>query len=117
MEDVLQQVTPIENFLNQVVLFIPKLVVAILIFLVTLYLARLGQNFVKARLERRRRDPELTLLLSRMTQVVFKEFGQGSINATLYFWIDTSEADYFVSIDNVIKGIKRAFEQAGITIH
>lgn len=34
----------------------------------------------------------------------------------VYFWIDTSKADYFASIDRVIKGIKRAFEQEGITI-
>ncbi len=48
--------------------------------------------------------------------VVFKEFADSSINATLYFWIDTSEAGYFGSLDAVVKGIKTAFEQEGINI-
>ena len=48
--------------------------------------------------------------------VVFKEFGDSAINATVYFWIDTSEAGFFGSLDAVVKGIKRAFEAEGITI-
>ncbi len=48
--------------------------------------------------------------------VVFKEFGDSSINATVYFWIDTSEAGYFGSLDGVVKGIKTAFERENIDI-
>ena len=48
--------------------------------------------------------------------VVFKEFGDSSINATVYFWIDTSEAGYFGSLDAVVKGIKAAFEKETIEI-
>ena len=48
--------------------------------------------------------------------VVFQEFGDSSINSTLYFWIDTSEAGYFGSLDAVVKGIKTAFEREGINI-
>lgn len=48
--------------------------------------------------------------------VVFKEFGDSSINATVYFWISTSEAGYFDSLDGVVKGIKAAFDEKGIDI-
>ena len=48
--------------------------------------------------------------------VVFREFGESSINATLYFWIDTSEAGYWGSLDAVITGIKNEFEREGINI-
>lgn len=48
--------------------------------------------------------------------VVFKEFGDSSINATVYFWISTSEAGYFGSLDGVVKGIKTAFDEKGINI-
>ncbi|MEM7346941.1 MAG: mechanosensitive ion channel family protein, partial [Chloroflexota bacterium] len=48
--------------------------------------------------------------------VAFKEFGESSINATLYFWIDTSEAGYYGSLDDVVKGIKTAFEIENIRI-
>ena len=48
--------------------------------------------------------------------VTFNEFADSSINATVYFWIDTSEAGYFGSLDSVVKGIKRAFDQEGINI-
>ena len=48
--------------------------------------------------------------------VVFKEFGDSSINATLYFWIDIDEAGYFGSLDSVVKGIKSAFEHEGVNI-
>lgn len=49
-------------------------------------------------------------------QVVFDEFGDSAINATVYFWIDTDEAGYFGSLDAVVKGIKRTFEAEGISI-
>jgi small conductance mechanosensitive channel len=48
--------------------------------------------------------------------VVFKEFGDSSINATLYFWIDTSEAAYFDTLDAATKGVKEAFDREGINI-
>jgi small-conductance mechanosensitive channel len=48
--------------------------------------------------------------------VVFREFGESSINATLYFWIDTSEAGYWGSLDAVVTGIKSEFDREGIDI-
>ncbi len=48
--------------------------------------------------------------------VVFNEFADSSINATVYFWIDTSEAGYFGTQDAVVKGIKVAFDREGISI-
>jgi small conductance mechanosensitive channel len=48
--------------------------------------------------------------------VVFNEFGDNSINATVYFWINTGEAGYFGSLTAVVKGIKLAFEREGINI-
>ncbi|MBN1220918.1 MAG: mechanosensitive ion channel [Anaerolineae bacterium] len=48
--------------------------------------------------------------------VIFKEFGESSINATLYFWIDPHQTDYFSTLDVAVKGIKLAFEREGINI-
>ncbi len=49
-------------------------------------------------------------------EVAFSEFGESSINVTLYFWIYTQETDYRSTLDAAIKNIKLAFEQAGINI-
>ena len=264
LEDLQQQLSPMEQVLNQIIDFIPKLVVAIIIFLVMLLLARWGYRLVRAALQKRRVDHEVTLLLSRVTQisiivmgtiwalatvdfnvtgfvaglgivgftvgfalkdiaenfvagvllllqqpfdigdaveaggfsgtvtnieirsttirtwdglmvivpnsavytnaitnyskveqrlisldvgvgyesdlqkvddlmvavanglsgvkddpaplVVFREFADSSINATLYFWIDTSEAAYFETLDAITKGVKEAFDREGINI-
>ena len=48
--------------------------------------------------------------------VVFQEFADSSINATLYFWFDTKDAGYFPTLDGAVKGIKIAFEKEGINI-
>jgi small conductance mechanosensitive channel len=48
--------------------------------------------------------------------VVFKEFGDSSINATLYFWIDMASTGYFDALDGAVKGVKSAFERDGINI-
>ena len=53
-------------------------------------------------------DPEPT--------VVFKEFGDSAINASLYFWIDTEVVGFLVAQDAAVKGIKSAFEREGINI-
>ena len=265
LEELVQsQLSPLERLLNSLIDFIPKLVVAIIIFLVTLYVARLGYRLVKRALEKRNVDPEVNLLLGRVVQisiivlgtiwalsavnfdvtgfvaglgivgftvgfalkdiaenfvagvllliqqpfdigdaveaggfsgtvvnieirsttirtfdglpvivpnaavytnaitnyskvsqrrinlevgvgyesdldqvdelmvevahglagvkddpapfVVFNEFGDSAIKATLYFWIDTSEAAYFDTLDAAMKGVKRAFNRAGINI-
>lgn len=49
-------------------------------------------------------------------QVVFKEFGDSSINGTLYFWIDMDEAGYMDTLDATVKSIKLAFERENIEI-
>ena len=48
--------------------------------------------------------------------VVFTEFGDSAINATLYFWVDTGETGYFGALDAVVKGIKTAFDKEGVDI-
>jgi small conductance mechanosensitive channel len=48
--------------------------------------------------------------------VVFQEFADSSINATLYFWFDTKDIGYFPTLDGAVKGIKTAFEKEGINI-
>ena len=264
MNELLAQISPLEAIINQILLFIPKLVVAIIIFLLTLYVARLGCRMVDAALQKRQVDHEVRLLLARVAQisiivlgtiwslatvdfdvtgfvaglgiigftigfalkdiaenfvagillllqqpfdigdaveaggysgtvsnieirtttirtwdgllvlipnakvysnpitnfskvdhrrisidvgvaydtdlqkaddlmlevvkqlpgikdepapfVVFSEFADSSINATLYFWIDTGEAGYFASLDAVVKGIKDAFDRESIEI-
>ncbi|MBN1991794.1 MAG: mechanosensitive ion channel [Anaerolineae bacterium] len=53
-------------------------------------------------------DPEPT--------VIFKEFADSAINASLYFWVDLHQADYFPTLDAAVKAIKVAFEKEGINI-
>jgi small-conductance mechanosensitive channel len=48
--------------------------------------------------------------------VVFQEFADSSINATLYFWFDPQETFLFAVLDEAVKGIKVAFEKEGINI-
>lgn len=264
MDEMLEQITPLQSLLTRFLLFIPRLIFAIVLFLLALYVARLGFRLIENALKKRRVDPELALLLARVAQigivvlgtiwalsavdfdvtafvaglgivgftvgfalkdvaenfvagvllllqqpfdigdaveaggftgtvttievrsttvrtwdgllviipnaqiysnpitnyskvlqrrisvdvgvgyesdlqrvddillevahqlpgikddpppfVVFKEFGDSSINATLYFWIDTGEAGYFGSLDAIVKGIKTAFDREGINI-
>jgi small conductance mechanosensitive channel len=264
MDEMLEQITPLQNLLTGFLTFMPRLIFAIVLFLLALYVARLGFRLIENALKKRRVDPELALLLARVAQigivilgtilalstvdfdvtafvaglgivgftvgfalkdvaenfvagvllllqqpfdigdaveaggftgtvttieirsttvrtwdgllviipnaqiysnpitnyskvpqrrisvdvgvgyesdlqrvddvllevahqlpgikddpapfVVFKEFGDSSINATLYFWIDTGEAGYFGSLDAIVKGIKTAFDREGINI-
>lgn len=46
--------------------------------------------------------------------VVFKQFGDSSINLTAYFWIDLDQTGYSNAQDQSIKVIKKAFEATGI---
>ncbi len=54
-----------ENLLAQAVLFLPKLAVAIVVFVVSLYVAKLAEKAVARALKLRHTDPELSILLSR----------------------------------------------------
>jgi len=49
-------------------------------------------------------------------QVVFDEFGDRSINFTLYYWIDTTQTKYLEAQDMGVKAIKEAFAAEGIEI-
>jgi len=55
-----------ESLFTQAIYFLPKLVSAIVIFLVALYLAKLAAKATRKALEYRKTDPELILLLSRV---------------------------------------------------
>lgn len=48
--------------------------------------------------------------------VVFKNFGDSSIDFTLYYWIDTTESDYFTATDQGIKLVNAAFRREHIEI-
>ncbi|GAB4436615.1 MAG: small-conductance mechanosensitive channel MscS [Anaerolineae bacterium] len=65
----------VERILNHAVEFIPNLVVAIIIFLVTLWVSRLGANLAQAALKRRQANAEVTLLLTRISQWAIIVFG------------------------------------------
>lgn len=65
----------VERILNHTVEFIPNLVVAIIIFLATLWVSRLGANLVQAALKRRQANAEVTLLLTRISQWTIIVFG------------------------------------------
>ena len=58
------------QFLDKVVASIPNLLTAILIFVGSLYVAKLLSNLLKSVLERREADREVTLLLATITFMV-----------------------------------------------
>lgn len=68
-QEVLEQIDIFQEMLNGLIEFLPKLIVAIIIFLITLLVAHLGRKAVQMALEKRRVDHEVTLLLSRATQI------------------------------------------------
>ena len=49
-------------------------------------------------------------------KVVFRNFGESSIDFTLYFWIDLEQSGYLDALDAVVVNLKTAFEAAGINI-
>ncbi len=49
-------------------------------------------------------------------KVVFRNFGESSIDFTLYFWIDLEQTGYLDALDAVVVNLKTAFEAAGINI-
>ncbi|MFQ5409246.1 MAG: mechanosensitive ion channel family protein [Anaerolineales bacterium] len=48
--------------------------------------------------------------------VVFKSFGDSSVDLTAYYWFDVQQAGYFGALDCGVKAIKKACEEAGINI-
>jgi len=67
--------TYFETFLDQTVAFLPKLFLAIVIFLASLYLAKLAALAVDRTLKFRDTDPELTLPLVRLSRWAVIVFG------------------------------------------
>jgi small conductance mechanosensitive channel len=65
----------LERIIDRAVEFIPNLIVAIVIFLVTLWVSRLGYNLVQRALKRRGANAEVTLLLARLSQWTILIFG------------------------------------------
>lgn len=57
-----------QTLLEQTLLFIPKLIVALVIFFVALYVAGLLAKVTRRALQAREIDPELTVLLSRLAR-------------------------------------------------
>jgi small-conductance mechanosensitive channel len=49
--------------------------------------------------------------------VVFKEFGDSTVNASLYFWIDAATTSFPAMQDAAVKEVKTAFEREEINIH
>lgn len=56
------------KLLESITATLPNLLTAILIFIISLYIARLLSNMLKRVLQRRKADPEITLLLSQLTR-------------------------------------------------
>lgn len=61
-------ISAFETLLNEAITFLPKLVAAILIFVVGLWLAGLAASAVRKTLQMRDTDHELTVLLARLTR-------------------------------------------------
>jgi small conductance mechanosensitive channel len=59
--------------------------------------------------------PELALE-DPPSQVVFDNFGDSSIDFTLYYWIDTTQSKFLDAKDQGVRAIKRAFQEQGIEI-
>ncbi len=49
-------------------------------------------------------------------KVVFKNFGESSIDFTLYYWIDLEQTGYLDALDATVVNLKSAFESTGINI-
>lgn len=56
------------------------------------------------------------LLADPAPQVIFRNFGESSIDFTLYFWVDLEKISYLTALDAAVVRIKDAFEKAGIDI-
>lgn len=56
------------------------------------------------------------LLADPAPQVVFRNFGDSSINFTVFYWVDTAQIGLFAAQDAGLKLIKRAFQEQGIEI-
>jgi small conductance mechanosensitive channel len=54
------------------------------------------------------------LLAEPAPQVVFSNFGESTIDFTLYYWIDTGEAGFLKAQDEGVRAIKSAFERENI---
>jgi small-conductance mechanosensitive channel len=48
--------------------------------------------------------------------VIFKEFGDSSINLKVYCWIDLNETGYFRTQDALVTNVDAAFRNYGIKI-
>lgn len=59
---------PFQHLIKELISFIPRLVVALIAFLATLYLSRFVARGLGAALKKRNVDPEISLLLSRTGQ-------------------------------------------------
>ncbi len=64
-----------ENLLAQTILFLPKLAVALVVFALSLYVAKLAEKWVGRLLAARETDPELSILLSRSARWSVVTFG------------------------------------------
>ena len=64
-----------ENLLAQTILFLPKLAVALVVFVLSLYAAKLAQKWISRRLHARNTAPGLSILLSRSTRWTVITFG------------------------------------------
>jgi small conductance mechanosensitive channel len=56
------------------------------------------------------------LLNEPTPQVVFRNFGESSLNFVVYYWVDTSKISLFAAQDAGLKLIKQAFEEHNINI-
>lgn len=56
------------------------------------------------------------IVMDPAPNLVFNNFGESSIDFTVYYWVDLKIGDYFKAIDTAITGIKTAFEKKGIEI-
>lgn len=75
MDSLFQEITPLETIVSNIIIFIPKLILALIIFLLTLYLAKVGYRYVQNYATNRNVNQEVSLLLARVTQIAIIVLG------------------------------------------
>jgi small conductance mechanosensitive channel len=59
-------------------------------------------------------DTILGVMKDPAPKVIFNNFGDSTIDFTLYYWVNLEVGDYFGAIDSAITGINTAFREKGI---
>jgi len=116
----------LQNLMVSFITFLPKLAVAIVILVITLYAAGLAGRLIRKGLAARKVNEQVSRLLLQFARwailndypsfVRFHTFGGSSIDLTVYFWVDSTEIHPMDAKDAGMMRVNAAFEKARISI-